>query len=237
MSIMVQGHGSGSPGDLLNSRESFVRVLRSGADGVEVDVRRTADDVLVAIHDPAFADGRVVNQTLSNTIPSEVPTLVEVLDLCFGSLVNIEIKNYPSDPGFDEDEHVTDLVADLVMNRRRDMVLVSSFGMGCVDRFAERLPDVPTAFLLFYPGDPDELLDDVVSHGHQLVHPYDPLVDARFMEAAKARNLGVTVWMGKEDVGRIAELMSLGVDGLIASDPRSIREIERQADATGGGPR
>jgi len=230
MSLIVQGHGSGRPGDLLNSRESFVRVLRSGADGVEVDVRRTADDVLVAIHDPAFNDGRMVKETRSFDIPLHVPTLVEVLDTCAGSLVNIEIKNYPSDPGFDEDEHLTDLVADLVLRRRASEVMVSSFGMDCIDRFASRAPQVPTAFLLFHPGDPDELLDMVLSHGHQLVHPFEPLVDVRFMEAARARDLEVNVWLTNEKPDRIRELIVLGVDGIIASDPEAIRVIEQSID-------
>ncbi len=234
MSIMVQGHGSDLPGDLLNSREAFARILRSNADGVEVDVRRTADDVLVAIHDSTFADGRMVNQTRSKDVPAKVPTLAEVLDLCLGVLVNIEIKNYRSDPGFDEDEHVTDLVADLLEDRGRDRVMVSSFGMDCVNRIAERAPEVPTAFLLYYPADPGLVLDEVASHGHRLVHPYDPLVDSRFMQEALLRDLKVNVWMGKEDPGRIAELVALGVHGLITSDPDAVRDIERQAGTAEG---
>lgn len=235
MSIMVLGHGSDRPGDRLNSRESIARVLRSGAaDGIEVDIRRTADDVLVACHDPLFADGRVVNQTRADDVPGDVPTLVEVLDMCKGSLVNIEIKNYRGDPGFDEDERITDLAAGLVESRSCDRVMVSSFGMDCVDRFAKLLPKVPTAFLLYYPGEPDQVLDEIAEHDHKLVHPFEPLVDASFLQSARARHLEVNVWFGREDPARTAELVTLGIDGLITADPVSTRTIEQQVERDSG---
>lgn len=43
-----------------NSLGSFLAAVEAGADWVEVDVRRTADDVLFVVHDEACADGALL---------------------------------------------------------------------------------------------------------------------------------------------------------------------------------
>ena len=218
--ITVFGHGSEEPGDELNSRASFERLVRDGVEACELDVRRTADDVLVVHHDHELADGRTVRDTSAADIGDELPTLAEVLDTCRGMLVNIEIKNYSIDPGFDADERVTDLVLDLLDARgNTDRVIVSSFGPACLRRVRERRPDIPTATLLYYPGDPDELLDAVVADGHPLVHPFEPNTDDAFMRAARARGLGVNAWLGRESERRLQRIIDLGVDGIITGHP------------------
>src|SRR4051812_18145821 len=77
--VLVFGHGSDEPGNKLNSAASFVAVRQSGADGVELDVRRTADDQLIAIHDHTLPDGTPVAAAHSSQLPPEVPALAEVL--------------------------------------------------------------------------------------------------------------------------------------------------------------
>jgi glycerophosphoryl diester phosphodiesterase len=226
--IVVFGHGSEEPGDELNSRASFERLVRAGVEACELDVRRTADDVLVVHHDHTLADGRAVRDTLAADIGDELPTLTEVLDICRGMLVNIEIKNYSIDPGFDADERVTDLVLDLLRARGDiDRVIISSFGPACLRRVRERRPDLPTATLLYYPGDADELLDAVVADGHPLVHPFEPHVDEVFMRAARARGLRVNAWLGRESDRRLQRLIDLGVDGIITGRPEAANHLLR----------
>src|SRR3954452_23690175 len=187
--VLVYGHGSDEPGNKLNSAASFVAVRQSGADGVELDVRRTADDQLVAIHDHTLPDGTPVAAARISQLPPDLPTLAEVLDICAGMIVNIEIKNYPSDPAFDPSERVTDLVVDLLQERGfTDSVVVSSFGMGCIDRVLVREPSLSTAALALSRRPAEQVLDPVVAHGHGIVHPYDTMVDAAFMAAARSRS-------------------------------------------------
>jgi glycerophosphoryl diester phosphodiesterase len=224
--ITVFGHGSEEPGNELNSRASFQRLARDGIEACELDVRRTADDVLVVHHDPVLADGRSIRDAQAAEISQDLPTLAEVLDICRGMLVNIEIKNYSIDPGFDADERVTDLVLDLIEARGNvDRVMVSSFGPACLRYVRQRRSDIPTATLLYYAGDPDELLDAVVAEGNPLVHPFEPHVDDVFMEAARARGLGVNVWMGREGDRRLQRLIDLGVDGIITGHPTALRQL------------
>ena len=49
---LVLGHRGASAGAPENTVAAFTRARELGADGVELDVRRTADGVLVVHHDP-----------------------------------------------------------------------------------------------------------------------------------------------------------------------------------------
>ena len=70
-----------------------------GADGVELDVHRTADGVLVVHHDAAVAGVGLLADAPVRRDPRPrcptVPTLAEALDACAGLLVNVEIKCLP----------------------------------------------------------------------------------------------------------------------------------------------
>jgi glycerophosphoryl diester phosphodiesterase len=222
--LHIYGHGDDSPGNEMNSRASFHVAMGLPIDGVELDVRRTADDALVVHHDHVLADGRRIDATLRRHVPVDVPDLVDVLDICRGRTVNIEIKNFPSDPGFDPTERITDRVLDLLAERD-DEVIISSFGMAALDRVRAVRPDLATAVLLFYRGDPDELLDDVVRHGHRLVHPFAPRIDRAFVAAARARALTVNVWTGRDDRAELEHVVELDVDGVITGAPTLLLEL------------
>ncbi len=216
MVALVYGHG---PDETINRLGSFARCRELGADGVELDVRRTADDKLVAIHDHALADGRHIAETKRADLPAWIPDLADVLDECIGMRVNIEIKNFPRDPGFDSSQRVTELVLELLADRNDD-VLVSCFDFACIDLAKG---SVPTAMLYLSRRPAADLLDAVARHGHGIVHPYDTMVDEAFMDGARERGLAVNVWLDA-GVDRMRELVALGVDGLITSDVTGARQ-------------
>jgi glycerophosphoryl diester phosphodiesterase len=212
---LVFGRG---PDATINRLGTFAKCRELGADGVELDVRRTVDDRLVAIHDHALADGRAIAETRRADLPAWIPDLADVLDESAGMKVNIEIKNYPRDPAFDPSQRVTELVLELLAGRDDD-VLISCFDFGCIDLAASH---VPTAMLYLSRRPAADLLDAVVAHGHGIVHPYDTMVDEAFMDEARARELRVNVWLNAS-VERMRELVAFGVDGLITSDVSGAR--------------
>ncbi|HET9600676.1 MAG TPA: glycerophosphodiester phosphodiesterase, partial [Acidimicrobiales bacterium] len=87
---------------------AFRRAAEIGADMVELDVRRSADGVLVVHHNADLADGRAVASTASRELPGTVPALDEALAACEGMTVNVEIKNDPDEPGFDPGRRLSD---------------------------------------------------------------------------------------------------------------------------------
>ena len=135
-----------------NTVEAFALARELGADGVELDVRRSADGVLIVHHDaesPAVgaARGAAVRRDPRRDCPWS-PTLAEALEACAGWLVNVEMKCLA------------------VGGRRRPRarrragggrsrranatlrVVVSSFDLGTVDAVRAYAPELATGFLV-----------------------------------------------------------------------------------------
>src|ERR687891_28518 len=100
---LVIGHKGAAGLAPENSLAAFRAARDVGADGVELDVRRTADGALAVHHDAALADGRRLLDLEASGLPQGIATLGPALDACDGlALVNVEIKNWPLDGDFDE---------------------------------------------------------------------------------------------------------------------------------------
>jgi len=138
-----------------NTLPGFQAAISEGADGVELDVRRTADQALVCLHDAGLGRttngrGPVREHTLAEIrrldaggsfgrnghrgVPGapgvggvRVPTLPEALDaLPASALVDVEVKCRGEGP--DGPARVADLLAATLAGRPdRDRILVSSF--------------------------------------------------------------------------------------------------------------
>jgi glycerophosphoryl diester phosphodiesterase len=185
-----------------NTVPAMREAVDRGADGVELDVHRTADGALVVRHD---ADPAALRAAYPDS-----PVLAEVLDVCRGTLVNVEIK----------DPRATDAVVALLDERGDDEVLVSSFDLGTVDRVRQLAPDVATGFLSF-GLDPHSALLLAVEHGHTAVHPdvwtLMNLDVAAFVARAHDLERQVNVWT-VNDVAQLEVLRDAAVDAIITDD-------------------
>ena len=231
--MLVFGHGTTEPGNQINSRDSFVSVQKLGVDGVELDVRLSRDGELLVIHDHAFEDGRIVTETSSLDRPEDILDLALALDLCRGLIVNIEIKNYPSDPAYDRSERISTRVLDLLDSRTNtDQVLISCFGVDSLDHIRARRPDLETGHLVLSRRPAEEVVRTCVDHGHRVIHPYVSMVDEAFMKVARDHDLTVNVWTGFDETDESLEtLIALEVDGVITGYPeRALRCRAMRAD-------
>ncbi|MGH9017440.1 MAG: glycerophosphodiester phosphodiesterase, partial [Acidimicrobiales bacterium] len=86
-----------------NTLEAFRGAIDFGADGVELDVRRSADGRLVVHHDAEVPGVGAVHDLSAGELPDWIPSLEEALDVCAGAVVNVEVKNSPLEAGFDPD--------------------------------------------------------------------------------------------------------------------------------------
>jgi glycerophosphoryl diester phosphodiesterase len=79
-----------------NTHMAFAEAVDLGVDGIETDLRVSADGQIVLFHDRHASDGRAVRDLsraeLSATMGFEVPTLDEALDGFPGIIWNLEIK-------------------------------------------------------------------------------------------------------------------------------------------------
>ena len=228
---LVVAHRGASVGVRQNTAEAFRRARELGADWVELDVRRTLDDVLVAHHDAHLPDGRLVARTPLDELPGWVPSLAEALEACEGMGVLVEIKNDPAEVGYDGDNTIAVAVAGLVAAYRPyDAVMVSSFNAAAVGRIRQVDPCLPTALLIFDPVVVAQSVDRASAAGHVAIHPYHTAVDASLLRRAHDASVAVWAWTVNEPAA-VEALVRLGVDGIITDDCPTVRAIsERVAD-------
>ena len=222
---LVVAHRGASHDRLENTVEAFVEARVQGAEWVELDVRLSADNVLMVHHDAHYADGRLVREVWAADAPDHVPNLAEAFEACEGMGVNVEVKNLPGDPDHDASAMVCEAVAGLAgAYRPPELLLVSSFDITAVDRIRATDPSLPTAWLLAERHGTDLMLDRTADHGHGAVNPWDELVDEHLVSASHDRGLAVFVWT-VDDPGRMAELAEWGVDGIVTNRPGVARAV------------
>lgn len=220
--MLVLGHRGASAVERENSVAAFRRAVAQGADGVELDVRRTADGTLAVHHDETLPDGRRLVELGRADLAGQVDELPAVLDACAPlGVVNVEIKNWPEDGDYEPEESLADSVVEL-LEARGDLddgrILVSGFHIGTIDRVQALAPSLATGWLLGVFEDPAPLIEKAASRGHVAVHPHHLFVDERFVTLAHAAELKVNAWTC-DDPARIRELAELGVDAVITNTP------------------
>ena len=128
---LVVAHRGASVDCPENTVEAFMEARSQGADWVELDVRVSADDVLVVHHDAHYADGRLVREVAMDEVPDHVPSLAEAFEACDGMGVNIEVKNLPGDPDHEASVVACEAVAGLASAYRPpELLLVRWTGSG-----------------------------------------------------------------------------------------------------------
>ena len=232
----------GSPGTATveNTVPAVGDALAAGADGIEVDLRLSADGVLVACHDKDL--GRLTGHPLpvaeapwealhsaADARGVALARLEWLLAAAVGASVVLELKAPP--PGPSARGRTVDALVDRLCGLHAaglPMALtVSSFDAALVRRFREAAPlhlRARTA-LLGRPGwRPTALLRQALAAGHDEVHPHvlDVLAHPRSVEAAHACGLAVTPWTvnARRAVRRCADL---GVDAVITDVPVAAR--------------
>ncbi|MBT8215034.1 MAG: glycerophosphodiester phosphodiesterase [Acidimicrobiia bacterium] len=212
---VVLGHRGSSAHARENTIEAFRLAMAQGGAGVELDVRRTADDDLVLHHDPEIAGlGQIVGLSASE-LPDYVPTLSEALVLLSGAIVNVEIKNSPAEPDWDPHDGVAERVAQLVSGIPG--IVVSSFNPATVVAVGDHAPDVARGLLL-PPGTViGDVLAEVAATGAWALHPHWSSIDESVVTQVHDAGLAIIAWtVDNADV--IRTLASWGVDAVISND-------------------
>jgi glycerophosphoryl diester phosphodiesterase len=229
--IAVQAH-RGSPdaatGVRENTLDAFARARSLGADGVELDVRLTADGGLAVHHDPAVEEVGLIAELATSALPSYVPLLAEALEACTGMVVNIEIKNQPHEPGFDPtDRAAGEVVALVEAMGRTGSVVVSSFWSGSLAAVRSAGSAVPTGLLVVSAFDPLASIAAAADLGCAAVHLPVGLVDRATVATAHAAGLAVAAWT-VADEATLAAVLGADVDTVITDDVAMARRAVDQ---------
>lgn len=223
--MLVIAHRGASHARRENTLPAFELARWQGADGVELDVRRTADRRLRVLHDPAPPGGTPIVERADGDLEAWIPTLDAALDVSRG-MVNVEIKDLPGEPGHDLRHTTARLVAEALVDREGDL-LVSSFAPGALRAVREVAPELRIG-LLTVPGAATAGIEVALDLGAAAVHPADADVDADLVAAAGDAGLATNVWTVDEP-DRLRELAGWGVDAAITNEPAAaLRALGRR---------
>ena len=214
-----------------NSLPAFERAYELDADGIEFDVRLTADGIPVVIHDAKLdrttdGSGSISQKTYkeirrlrlisSHDFDSEqlfIPTLAEVLENWHGKmLLNIELKqrNFSAD--------LVSALAQLGQDRSHASTVVSSFNPAVLWHLHRILPDAQLAFLFVRPQRLfARLICNVIPC--TAVHPHHGMISESLVKHAHQKKQLVHAWTVNTSE-RMSELAQLGANAIITDDPK-----------------
>jgi len=215
-----------------NTLLAFAQGLEQGADGLELDVRVTADGVPIVLHDPTLertTDGAGLVAALSLADVrcvdagrgERVPLLAEVLEQFPATPLLVEIK---------EPAAARATLAVLRRHRAERRVLVGAFQLGALAPFfGSEFPRAPVRVevALFWAGSRLGLSPGSGRYGALSVSERSGrlcVVDRRFVAAARRAHLPVHVWT-VDDPAQAARLRGLGVCGIITNYPERMRGL------------
>jgi glycerophosphoryl diester phosphodiesterase len=228
----VIGHRGASGSFPENTLLAFHQALQHGADGVEFDVRLTADGIPVVIHDATVdrtSDGRgrlselplAAVRELDAGRGERIPTLAEVLESIGEAPVIVEVKDVAAGPA---------VVAAIDAAGARDRVVVGAFGDRALA--ALRNAGITTAATRWEAG--LHWLASRVGSSHGAgryqgfaVSEYSgrlKVVDRRFVTSAFRLGKPVHVWT-VDDVATARRLRALGVAGILTNFPARMRQL------------
>lgn len=237
---LVLGHRGASAHEPGNTLAAYERAMADGADGVELDVRFTSDGCVALIHDPDIAGlGPVVATDFATIRAShpEIPTLDEALAVLEGAVINVEIKNSPSEPDYDPEQRMAGVITrwvdehDLV-----DRVVVSSFNPETTAAVGALDPSIVTGQLVAPGADLIARIPVVAAAGHRFIVPFvGDIVSALepIVAVADQAGIGVVVWT-VDDPADIALLGRGGVAAIISNDPAAALAALGAGDAGSG---
>ena len=220
--MLIYAHRGSSGTKPENTLAAFEQAVADGADGVEFDVRATADRVPILIHDRDIARttsgrGNVDELTLAELRRCDagggqaVPTLAEALDLLAGRLrLDVEVKQ----AGIERE------VLDVLAGYPQAAWAISSFDWGVL-RAVRALR--PAAELWPLAVDADDALFAVASElTATAVALLATVATAEVARRCEAAGLGLVLWtVNRVEDARAAR--ALGATALCTDLPGSIR--------------
>ena len=129
-----------------NTLEAYRRAIEVGADAIELDVRKTKDNVLILFHDEAIREKQINQLTyeeinyVARDLGFQVPTLVEVLKLVQGKIaLDVELK---------EKDYEIDVITPISEYLSIEEFIVTSFHFESLSTIKSNYPQVKTGIIL-----------------------------------------------------------------------------------------
>jgi glycerophosphoryl diester phosphodiesterase len=229
--IEVTGHRGAVAVRPENTLAAFSYAIASGCDRLELDVRLTADERLVVIHDKtvdrttdgtgAVADLRFADiRRLDAGQGERIPSLDEVLDLARPAAITLQIE--VKGPN-------TERAAPTAIRRHgvETRIVFTSFDHERARAAKQLLPGARSGILVRgYPADPLGMLSEARADE---IHVHASWIDDPLVRAVHDGDRKLAAWGGTVDLLLIRKLIALGVDAIGSDDPARVIACLREA--------
>ncbi|HEY6011636.1 MAG TPA: glycerophosphodiester phosphodiesterase [Nitrospirota bacterium] len=218
-------HRGDPSGALENSAASVRLALSHSVDMIEIDVRKSRDNVLYVMHDRTTARtadhdvdiersaaGAVDMVRLNNG--ESVPRLADMLWVIAGKArLNLELKSEGSGA----------LIGDCLRSSRyKGSVLISSFREPEILAVRKTAPTLPTSLIFDVFSARD--IPAYRESGYSIISLNRKTLDERLVAACHERNIEVYVWTVDEEV-EMRKVISWGVDGIYSNRPGVLKRL------------
>lgn len=213
---LVIAHRGASGYEVENSLAAFRAARTLGADAVELDIHETADGAFIVHHGNMVGQHHISHRTLwqlrEQSLPNgePIPTLEEALAVIVPELIAcVETKKVSPE----RDERLAAIIDASAAPQR---VAVHAFDHRIIRRFGERSPLVRRGVIsASYPVNPVRCLEDADAH---ILWQEWPFIDEQMVRAVHHAGMSIYAWTVNAPDG-MAQLLSLGVDGLVTDFP------------------
>lgn len=201
-----------------NTLAAFRLAIAQGADGVETDLRMSADGTPVISHDDVLTRTRAIplrvgDATVAELARHDVPTLAEMLATVRGALplINLELK-----------EPIPPDALNAAIGAETEGIVLSSFDTEIIAATRVALPHLP--FWLLTMHGTNIAINQARELGCVGLHVWHRTATPRFIAHAGRAGFPVYVWT-LDDVRRAGILAGRGVAGITTNEPGKLRTL------------
>jgi glycerophosphoryl diester phosphodiesterase len=224
--VSLVAHRGGSGPWRENTLDAFAAARSIGADGVEFDVRLTADGDAVVHHDPQLESGQIIDRTKRRDLPEFVPELSAVVEACEGMFMDVEIKIDVPQPGKRPDPAACRALATAVAEAigRNASAVVSSLWPDPLVVLGEIAPGIRTGLLVHPALDATGAVPMARNLGCSALLPHHSAVTAVLVDRCHEAGLEVGTWTVNlaEDLNSVVEA---GVEAVVTDEVGLVRTL------------
>ncbi len=250
-SFVVLGHRGAPVEKTENTLDSFIAAVEAGADGVELDIHLSLDQVPVVSHDPEISTTagetvRIRERKWSDLAALEVLMggkagrlcrLDDVLEALRSCLIDVELKDLPLGVAEFASSRIGEVVArSIKAHRAEDRVLFTSFYIPHLERAAGVAPEIPRGWLLAPTMQAAEAARLASIKGMACLLPHTSGLGgnsadlSRVVDAVREQGPAIIVWT-VNDPSLASDLRAAGAAGVITDEPAAIsKALQRGND-------
>ncbi len=211
-----------------NTMSAFYAGIEMNANGIETDIHKTKDGVLVMFHDDTLErvtdhTGRICDHTYEELLGVNVynndKTKIDKVPAFDDFLKYFSFRNLTFAIELKQDNIEKETVDIIEKYGICDKVIITSFSFEYLRRVKEYAPKYKIGYLY---KDDDNALEKVLSINGEQLCPYAKSITPEFVKEIKKTGLSIRAW-GVSDEEIMRRLYDFGVDGMTVNFPDKLQ--------------